>query len=103
MAILTDKSKETLASQFEKLFKDNWKITPGLPTILSLHRKTGTNGGVYPELDAGDALKEINEIVTEIPANDGKSSEPSPVGIKSPSVAFLTSENTGRSSKTKYP
>lgn len=72
MAILTDDSKKTLGSQFEGLFKNKWKINPDSPTILSLYRNTGTKGGVYPELDTGDALKEINEIVKKIPVKDGK-------------------------------
>ena len=72
MAILTDKSKYTLGSQFEELFKREWEITPDSCKILSLYRDTGTRGGVYPELDTGDALGEINEIVTKIPAKDGE-------------------------------
>ena len=73
MAILTDASKKTLDSKFEGLFKNTWKITRDEPTILSLYRNTGTKGGVYPELDTGDALKEINEIVKKIPVKNKKS------------------------------
>ncbi len=32
-----------------------------MPTILSLFRNTATKGGVYPELDTRDAIKEFNE------------------------------------------
>ncbi|KAI9685601.1 MAG: hypothetical protein M1822_004459 [Bathelium mastoideum] len=73
MAILTDDSKKTLGSQFESLFKNKWNFKPDSSTILSLHRNTGTKGGVYPELDTGDALSEIYEIVKKIPAKDSKS------------------------------
>ncbi|KAL7892726.1 hypothetical protein HDV63DRAFT_234113 [Trichoderma sp. SZMC 28014] len=64
---LSDKHRE-ISKGFERLWV-GWKkdgVEAGKNAILLMHRDTGTSGGVYPELDNGDANAEIGRIVSEI-------------------------------------
>ncbi|KAI1081488.1 hypothetical protein F5B20DRAFT_569855 [Whalleya microplaca] len=69
MTILESASKKALDTKFATLFKDVWDVNK--PTVLGMYRKTGTvvqDGkppGVYPELDTGNALKEIASFLPD--------------------------------------
>lgn len=72
MAVLSEKSKTDLGKEFEKLFTNTWHLKPDPTSILVLFRDTGIKGGVHPEMDSGDGILGINEIVKNLPAKGGQ-------------------------------
>lgn len=65
---LTATQKTELKAKFANLFisKDLESKKTAKPGVLIQHRDSGVKGGVYPELDSGDALKDLAAIVADL-------------------------------------
>lgn len=71
MAILEPASVTKLKNDFADLFKNTWKIKADKPRILIMYRDSGAVSGVYPELDSGPAIIEINDLLSNFPEKGG--------------------------------
>ncbi|TWU71088.1 hypothetical protein ED733_002544 [Metarhizium rileyi] len=70
MFLLSDESKAYLGQKFSELFRSEWKIKVDdskTSTILVVDRDTGCQPeGAYPELDTGNGILAIREIVNDM-------------------------------------
>ncbi|KAN0073541.1 hypothetical protein V8E54_008761 [Elaphomyces granulatus] len=82
MAIIDKGDKENLQTEFINLCGDLFENPPSasITTILVQYRDTGTQGGIYPELDSSDAS--IVQIASYIRDASEKSTKPLQLNIE---------------------